>query len=157
MTHATHSEIDRIVRYFESLQAADLWRLGDVYAEDALFKDPFNEVSGLDAIRAVYAHMFDALEEPRFVITGRWLGERDAVLRWRFEAKGLRGQRLRAIAFTGLTLMEFDASGRISVHRDYWDAAEEVYEKVPLLGALLRLLKRRMRAPHAEPVAIGSV
>ena len=30
----------------------------------------------------------------------------------------------------------------VLVHRDYLDAAEELYEKLPLLGGLMRLLKR---------------
>ena len=29
------------------------------------------------------------------------------------------------------------------MHRDYWDAAEELYEKLPILGGLMRWLKRR--------------
>jgi len=32
------------------------------------------------------------------------------------------------------------------VHRDYWDAAEELYEHLPLVGSLLRWLKRRIAA-----------
>jgi steroid Delta-isomerase len=28
-------------------------------------------------------------------------------------------------------------------HRDYWDAAEELYEKLPVIGALMRWLKKR--------------
>jgi hypothetical protein len=28
------------------------------------------------------------------------------------------------------------------MHRDYWDAAEELYEKLPVLGGLMRFLKR---------------
>jgi hypothetical protein len=40
----------------------------------------------------------------------------------------------------------FAADGRIARHRDYWDVAEELYEKVPLLGGLMRLVKRRLRA-----------
>jgi hypothetical protein len=32
---------------------------------------------------------------------------------------------------------------RISLHRDYWDAAEELYEKLPWVGALMRWLKKR--------------
>ncbi|MCA0424309.1 MAG: nuclear transport factor 2 family protein, partial [Proteobacteria bacterium] len=35
------------------------------------------------------------------------------------------------------------ADGRIAEHRDYWDAAEELYEKLPAIGALMRWLKRR--------------
>jgi steroid Delta-isomerase len=29
------------------------------------------------------------------------------------------------------------------MHRDYWDAAEELYEKLPILGGLMRWLKRQ--------------
>jgi hypothetical protein len=36
-----------------------------------------------------------------------------------------------------------DAQNLIVVHRDYWDAAEELYEKLPWLGGLMRWLKRK--------------
>jgi hypothetical protein len=42
--------------------------------------------------------------------------------------------------------LEFNEQGLVSVHRDYWDAAEELYEKLPLLGALMRWLKRQARS-----------
>ncbi|MEO8598749.1 MAG: nuclear transport factor 2 family protein, partial [bacterium] len=45
----------------------------------------------------------------------------------------------------GATHLRFDADGRVNFHRDYWDAAEELYEKLPLLGGFMRLLKRGAR------------
>ena len=39
--------------------------------------------------------------------------------------------------------MRFAADGRVVYHRDYWDAAEELYEKLPVLGPLMRWLKRQ--------------
>jgi hypothetical protein len=42
----------------------------------------------------------------------------------------------------GATHLKFDADGRVSYHRDYWDAAEELYEKIPFLGGLMRVVKR---------------
>ncbi len=42
----------------------------------------------------------------------------------------------------GASHLRFAGDGRIAMHRDYWDAAEELYEKLPLLGALMRWLKR---------------
>jgi hypothetical protein len=35
---------------------------------------------------------------------------------------------------------------RIVMHRDYWDAAEELYEKLPWIGGLMRWLKRRVNS-----------
>ncbi len=150
MNDAMQQALERIVRYFESLSADSLGQLDEIYAANATFKDPFNEVRGLAAIRTVYAHMFEALAAPRFVVTGRWVAASGAVLRWQFDADGIRGRRAAPISFSGLTLCEFDAAGRITIHRDYWDAAEEVYERIPLLGGMLRLVKRRLRVPMAH-------
>ena len=46
----------------------------------------------------------------------------------------------------GCSHLVLDASGRIAMHRDYWDVAEEMYEKIPVLGALMRWLKKRARS-----------
>jgi hypothetical protein len=29
-------------------------------------------------------------------------------------------------------------------HRDYWDAAEELYEKLPVIGVLMRAMRSRL-------------
>jgi steroid Delta-isomerase len=39
--------------------------------------------------------------------------------------------------------IRFAADGRVVYHRDYWDAAEDLYEKLPVLGILMRWLKRQ--------------
>jgi hypothetical protein len=35
---------------------------------------------------------------------------------------------------------------RVQSHRDYWDAAEELYEKLPWVGGLMRWLKNRVNS-----------
>lgn len=43
----------------------------------------------------------------------------------------------------GASQLLFSEQGLITRHRDYWDAAEDFYEKLPFLGSLLRWLKKR--------------
>ena len=43
----------------------------------------------------------------------------------------------------GASHLVLDPQGLIVLHRDYWDAAEELYEKLPVVGALMRWLRRR--------------
>ena len=136
------ARIDRLVRYFESLAPVDLDRLDEIYSADAAFKDPFNEVRGVAAIRPIFEHMFRTLRTPRFVVREA-IGQGDqCCLTWDFlfVAPGM-GEREQCVR--GATHVRFDAAGRVCLHRDYWDAAEELYEKLPLLGALMRWLKRR--------------
>ncbi len=135
-----------IVDLFENLKPEDLARLGQYYAPDAYFKDPFNEVRGVPAIQKIFAHMFEQLHEPRFVIADRVVQGRQAFITWRFDfrRKGPATSEVRTIR--GATHLLLDEQGRITSHRDYWDAAEELYEKLPVLGALMRWLRRRLSA-----------
>lgn len=131
-----------VVTLFENLQPTDVARLDRLYTEHAFFKDPFNEVRGLAAIQRIFAHMFEALEAPRFRILDVLVQEQQAFLTWNFEFR-LAG-RTRSIH--GSSHLRFARDGRIAYHRDYWDAAEQLYEQIPLLGGLLRLLRRRLRS-----------
>ncbi len=140
------SAVDRLVAFFEHLQPADLARLDALYAPEARFKDPFNEVVGVPAIRRIFEHMFQQLHEPRFVVTdcvGPAVAGGAVVLLWDFRFRFRTVSPEQAQCIHGASHVVFDDQGRVTLHRDYWDAAEELYEKLPLLGGLMRWLKRR--------------
>ena len=138
------ARVARVIARFEHLTREDLPRLDEIYTDDALFKDPFNEVEGLAAVQAVFAHMFDALDEPRFVVRDAVVQGGQCLLTWDFLFRFKR-YRYELQKVHGASHLRFAADGRIARHRDYWDAAEELYEKLPAIGALMRWLKRRAR------------
>ena len=137
---ARQSPALRLARFYETLTPAALDGLDQLYAPDARFKDPFNEVVGIAAIRRIFAHMFATTEAPRFEVTDCIEQGGQAMLGWTFRF-ALRG---RALTVRGVTHLRFDADGQVTLHRDYWDAAEELYEKLPVVGGLMRALKRRL-------------
>ena len=135
--------IERLVQFFEAVSPHNLDRLSEFYHPQARFKDPFNEVQGIPAIQHIFAHMFVQLEQPRFVVTTQVLQGQQCFLTWEFlfGFKGFKtGQTQTILGATHLVLNE---AGLITQHRDYWDAAEELYEKLPVVGGLMRWLKRR--------------
>lgn len=134
--------VHKIVAFFERLAPADLPALAGVYTADATFKDPFNEVQGVDAIRRIFEHMFKHLEGPRFVIRDTVVQGDQCFLSWDFIFRMKRLRRDELVVRGGSHLL-LAADGRIRVHRDYWDVAEELYEKLPVLGTLMRWLKQR--------------
>ncbi len=136
--------VKRIVQRFEHLAPVDLPRLGEIYTPDARFKDPFNEVQGVAAIARIFEHMFATLDGPRFVIRDVIVQGEQCFLSWDFVFCMRRFDRAEQVIH-GATHLRLAADGRITEHRDYWDAAEELYEKLPVLGALMRWLKRRAR------------
>jgi len=129
-----------IALWFETLTPASLGQVAEIYASDAIFIDPFNTLRGVDTVRAVYQHMFDTLEQPRFIVTTTVAQSRQAFMTWDFHFQR-NGQ---PSIISGCTQFELNEFGHIILHRDYWDAAQQVYEKVPLLGSVLRFLRRKI-------------
>ena len=134
---------ERVVHFFEHLTAQDVASLDQLYDAQARFKDPFNDVQGLEAIRGVFAHMFVALEAPRFVVTRHVLQGEHCFLTWEFHFRFRSFQREVPQCILGASHLVFSAEGLVTLHRDYWDAAEELYEKLPVVGRLMRWLKKR--------------
>ena len=135
-----------VLAFFEHIQAHDVSRLGTFYCDDAFFKDPFNEVRGLTAIQAIFAHMFEQLNEPRFVVRERMRQGQRAFLTWDFVFRFKRYDTTTEQVIHGATYLEIDEQGKVTLHRDYWDAAEELYEKLPVVGGVMRWLKARARS-----------
>ncbi len=139
------ASLNRLVTFFESIEAGNTARLSQVYTDDVFFKDPFNEVRGIAAVAGIFEHMFVQVDAPRFVVTGSVLQGDQAFLTWDFLFRMKRYSGVEQ-CIRGATHLRFAADGRANFHRDYWDAAEELYEKLPLLGSFMRWLKRLARS-----------
>lgn len=138
-----NANVQRLVSFFEQLRPPDLARLSELYAPDARFKDPFNDVRGLPDIEQIFLHMFATLDSPHFIVSERVVQGHQCFLVWEFVFRFKRVDQLRWQTVRGATHVVFNHQGLVISHRDYWDAAEELYEKLPLVGALMRWLKRR--------------
>jgi steroid Delta-isomerase len=138
--------VDKLVEFFEALTPASLARLEAFYTPRAYFKDPFNEVRSVAELRRIFSHMFETLEQPRFVVTECIVDGAQCFLTWNFEFRFKRFERATQQTVRGGSHLKFAPDGRVYFHRDYWDAAEELYEKLPLVGGVMRWLKKRARA-----------
>ena len=135
----------RLVDAYTRLTRDNLPTLLALYADNARFKDPFNDVRGHAAIGRIFTQMFEELREPRFTVQVSASEGDDAFLTWELHFTRERGQ---AMVIRGATHLRFTPAGLVQLHRDYWDAAEELYAKLPVLGALMRLLQRRLATPQ---------
>lgn len=137
-------DLRRLVEFFEALTVENAYLTGTIYSADAFFKDPFNEVIGVAEIQRLFEHMFRQVDAPRFVVTTQVLQGDQAFLTWDFLFRMKRFSTAEQ-CIRGATHLRFNEDGKCCLHRDYWDAAEELYEKLPVLGGLMRILKKAAR------------
>jgi ketosteroid isomerase-like protein len=138
--------VDRLVETFENLTPQGVEALDAIYAPDARFIDPFNDVCGLADIQHIFRHMYQTLENPRFIITERIAQGQQCFLTWEFRFCFTGFKKGQEQCILGGTHLVLNSSGHITLHRDYWDAAGELYEKLPVVGSLMRWLKRKIQS-----------
>jgi predicted ester cyclase len=143
---------DAYLAFWSGLTPRTLDRLDTVVDPYVHFKDPFNEVTGIEAFRAVLEHMFAKTENPTTTLLRWGWAEPDVLLaRWRFSA---RVAVFGDWSLEGMSEIRLGPDGKVVDHVDHYDAGEQVYAKLPGLGPILGLIRRRMAA-RPPPSSIG--
>jgi steroid Delta-isomerase len=130
-------------RFFETLTPESLSRLPEHVTADVRFRDPFNNVVGEPALRRIFETMFAHVREPRFVVLASAREGDTGFLSWRFTGS-VRALGPAPLQLLGVSEVRLAPDGRVREHIDHWDAASQVYARVPLLGWVLRRLGARL-------------
>lgn len=126
--------------WYESLSKSSLKDINNYYAANAYFKDPFNELVGIEGITKIYLDMFEKLENPRFVFIDKIIKDDQMFLTWDFIFR-VKGKEYRIHGSSHLKLNE---KLLIIYHRDYWDVGEELLLKIPVIKNIYGALRKKI-------------
>ena len=130
-------------RVFEKLDKKCTRSLENLYTEDVEFTDPLHHIEGRAPLMRYYEDMLANVQTCRFEVTQRFREGDDALLVWTLHLAHPRLARGRTVCISGCSQLTFRGD-RICRHRDHFDAGAMLYEHVPLLGTMIRWLKRRV-------------
>ena len=136
--------LSRFIALYQQLNLQQLHRLPEVYADEVVFIDPAHRIEGLAALNDYFAALYQRLAYCRFEIISQQQQGTQAWLSWVMTFSHPRLAAGQPIRVEGATRLEFDAAGKVMVHRDYFDLGSLLYEQLPLLGPLVRLIKGRL-------------
>lgn len=136
--------LTRYANAFETLSLENLDQLMQLFSENARFVDPFNDVVGKDKILAVFQHMFENTDNPRFEVHHSAINGEVAFLSWTFKMQ-LKSKE-QVLSVFGGSQIRINEEGKVIEHIDFWNPCDGIYEKLPIIGTVFRWLKRRMSA-----------
>ena len=133
----------RFASEFATLDAGNLQRLGQLYSDDVLFRDPLHEVRGLPALQRYFAELYANVGRLEFDFHGfDQVVDGEGYLRWTMHFRHPRLRGGARISVDGCShLLWWD---KVYQHRDYFDAGAMLYEHLPLMGGVIAWLKRRL-------------
>lgn len=142
MTSGLEPALARFVDFYVTFSPEWLPRLAEIYGDGFVFLDPFGEIRGDHAKLTTHFGKMFKLHASSFVVEDVAVGKDGAYVRWiwdwQWKAKSPRKR------VPGVTHLRLGADGRVVFHQDLFDAAEGFFDVVPVVGAMIRAVKKRM-------------
>lgn len=132
---------DGYCAFLETLTPETLADITSHVSSDVHFRDPFNDVYGIDKMHAVLEDMFDGISDITFVIEDRLDKDDVSVIVWTLSGVLFK----KPWSVPGTSRLTFNSDGYLTEHIDFWDAGAGLYEHIPFIGWLPRALRRKLR------------
>jgi hypothetical protein len=109
------------------------------------FNDTLKAVRGIDALRHYLAESAEAVEDCRVQIhESTRTAHGEYLVRWSMMIRFKRFKRGQDTWTVGMSHLRFDGDGRVVYQQDYWNAADGLFQHVPVLGWAIAAIKRRL-------------
>ncbi|MCU7993976.1 nuclear transport factor 2 family protein [Shewanella glacialipiscicola] len=131
--------VDNFIELYQALNKNNLHLLGQVYGDDIIFTDPMHQISGLESLTQYFAKLYENVQHIQFEIKEVQQNDSQASLFWQMQYRHPKLNRGHLIRVDGMSQLKFN--DKIYFHRDYFDLGQMLYEQVPCVGGLIRLLK----------------
>ncbi len=125
---ATFENMDSICREF--------------YDDKVRFVDPLGEINGIEDLVKYYKNLYQNVISIRFDTKNNFEKSNEKVFVWQMHLKHKKVGDGVPIVLDGVSVFRYDGD-KVIYHRDYFDLGAMIYEKVPVLGALVRWIKNR--------------
>lgn len=135
--------VENFKQTFNRLNSGTLHLVGELYAPGIHFEDPLHTIDGIEALERYFANLYDGVVYCQFDFSPGIIAGNEASIPWVMELEHARlrpGQRAR---IPGISHLRFD-DRQVTYHRDYFDVGQLLYERIPVLGALVRSIKKRL-------------
>lgn len=137
--------IDDFLTMYNKLDRANLSLLANIYHQDVVFIDPLHRIDGLSALTKYFSNLYENLDAGRFEMKKVLQQDNAVSLYWTMYFSHSKIKAGKEVSFDGNSFLEYQ-DGKVIFHRDYFNAADMLYQHIPVLGGLINLVKKRATA-----------
>lgn len=129
---------------YQALNKDNLNLLEDIYSPNAIFIDPFRQVSSIDNIRDYFASLYRNVKSIDIEFHDESATKNTAYISWNMEIIHNSLNAGKKYTITGVTYLRLDSDNKVIYHKDYFDAGAMLYQQLPILGKLINWIKGKV-------------
>ena len=127
--------IEKYLDLFCNLTFSSIKNFDDIVDDDIEFSDPFNNIKGKENFKNVFYHMFKNVKNPKFIILDLSNNKRRTFLKWEMSFYAFKSKQI----IIGMSEINYNETGKIISHHDYWDSLNGIFIKLPFVGFLYKI------------------
>ena len=133
--------VDNFKSVYANLDASNITLVESIYAGNVTFIDPFHVIKGRTRLITYFSKLYKNVENCQFTFNEVYEKSSSAMIIWKMALKH-RSLSKHIIEVCGSTQICF--AEKIHFHRDYFDAGQMVYENIPVIGSVVKHIKRKV-------------
>lgn len=134
--------VEDFVKIYQNLNSGNLNMLTQIYHQDVQFVDPLHQIHGLDDLTHYFEHMYENLISSEFALVNQIEQKQQAAIYWQMHLRHKKINSGNTITVEGHSLLRRQ-DNKVIYHRDYFDIGSMIYEHLPVLGGIIKLIKRK--------------
>ena len=127
---------------FSQLNANNIDLLDQVYADNIQFEDPAHKLVGLLNFKSYCKNLYQNVTICTFSFKNISYFDGGAILEWDMLLQHPKLNRGKKYTVPGISVIRY--GDKIYYHRDYFDLGVMLYERLPLIGWLILIIKRNL-------------
>ncbi|CAM4028123.1 nuclear transport factor 2 family protein [Vibrio neonatus] len=135
--------IDSVADVYQKLTKETLSDLTQIYHQDVIFEDAVHKLNGWEALSLYFENLYQNVIDCRFEIESKHQTGEAGFIIWTMRLRHPKLKGGSEVAVKGISHLQF-SDGKIIHHRDYFDMGEMLYENLPILGSVVKAIKKRM-------------
>lgn len=134
--------VRKFQRIYAGLRLNTLGQLNEIYAPEIHFVDPFHSMRGREEFNRYMHSTYSGVASCSFVYEDVIEQDGRALIAWTMRMRHLKFRPDEEVILRGASRLHFGRT--ITFQEDYYDGGALLYERIPLVGAVVRAVKRRI-------------
>lgn len=132
--------LNRFEKLFNNLSSENIHDIHSLYSDDVSFQDPFSKMEGLDQLAKYFTGAYANVLSCQFDFGDPVINGKNVCIPWVMRLRHKRIRNGRQVNVDGISQLRIH-KGRVTAHRDYFDAGQLLYENLPVLGKAIRWIR----------------
>ncbi|WP_047047787.1 nuclear transport factor 2 family protein [Vibrio mexicanus] len=134
--------LQRFVDVYSELGTDNLDLLSTVYHNDVVFIDPMHQLEGKEQLLGYFHQLYGNVISCEFVIEHVMESDHEAAIYWSMTFSHFQLNKRNPVTVQGHSHIKAK-DDLVVYHRDFLDVGAMLYEHIPLLGTVIKTIKKR--------------